>query len=292
MHMNTVLEHSVIQSNSQSNTSVIHSLDADSLDSDDLNNTQSNLLLTTLRQQAIAPDLVPFLASYRLIPHLLGESILEQAIAPIECTGEETAQACEALYQQWGLNSADVQQQWRSHYGLTQTTVEQLATRALRLQKFQEQTWGHRIGSYFLKHKARYDRVIYSLLRTTDLNLANELYFRILEGEQSFAELARTYAEGPESASNGIIGPMELGAMHPLLASLCYRLAEGELHPPVALENWYVLVRVEKKIAVSLDDSMRQRLLKEQFDTWFQEQLQQLSPFEQIWMGVKASEAS
>lgn len=250
---------------------------------------QSNSsVLTKLRQPP--PDtesILPFLASYKLIPHLLYEGIVDQAIAPIHCTVEETEQACQELYNQWGLSSELQQVNWRSHYNLTLDQVAQLATRELRLKKFQQKMWGHKLESYFLKHKAGYDQVIYSLLRTQDSALANELYFRIEEGEQSFSDLARTYSEGQEASTGGIVGPMELSAAHPNLAQLLDILPEGKVHLPVHLNGWYLIVRVEKKLPSQLDEAMHQRLLQEHFEDWFQEQLKQLSEPDQIWMGIK-----
>ncbi|MBD3886360.1 hypothetical protein IFO70_32240 [Phormidium tenue FACHB-886] len=88
------------------------------------------------------------------------------------CTTEETVQACQQLYQQWSLATDAQQQEWRSYYGLSSTEFEQLVTRALRLEKFKQQTWAHQIPSYFLRRKQDPDQVVYSLLRTQDQDVA------------------------------------------------------------------------------------------------------------------------
>jgi hypothetical protein len=80
-----------------------------------------------------------------------------------------------SLYQQWGLTSAQQQSEWRSRYRLTQDQIDAIATRNLRLEKFIETTWGHRLESYFLQHKHNLDQVIYSLIRHRDRDLLNEL---------------------------------------------------------------------------------------------------------------------
>lgn len=245
-------------------------------------------LLTQVQQQFSQADtLLPFLASHKLIPQLLREHLIDQAIADITCTPEETAKACQSFYQVWGLITALQQSNWRSHYHLTPEQVAQLATRELRLQKFQQIQWGHKLESYFLKQKSRYDQAIYSLIRTQDLALASELYFRIQEGEQSFAELAKAYSEGQEAATGGIVGPVALSTVHPQLVKLLETLLEGELHPPVSMGGWHVVVRLEKKLPARLDETMCQRLLKERFEAWVQEQLLQLSESDQLWMGIK-----
>ncbi|MBD2000295.1 peptidylprolyl isomerase [Leptolyngbya sp. FACHB-541] len=231
-------------------------------------------------------NIVPLLACYQIIPQLICESIIEQAIKTIHCTSEETTQACQELYQQWGLISESQRQTWRSHYRLSQEQFEKLATRKLRIEKFKRLSWGHTVGSCFLKRKMQLDQVVYSFMRVSDRGLANELYFRIQEGEQSFAELAREYSEGPEAYTSGLMGPVELGKLHPNLAELLYTSPVNKVQSPVPFGEWQVIVRVEKFIPAELDDAMRQRLLQEKFESWFQEQLRQLPYQERIWMGV------
>lgn len=234
-------------------------------------------------------EIIPLLASYRLIPQLLCESIIDEAIIPISCTLEETTHACQELYQQWDLTSEAQRQAWRSHYGLSQEQLEQLATRRLRVEKFKQATWGHTLESYFLKRTGQLDQVIYSFMRTQNRGLANELYFRIREEEQSFAELAHEYSQGLEAHTGGIVGPVELGTLPSDLAGLLYTSQVGEVQPPVRLGEWQVIMRVEKLISARLDNDMRQRLLQEKFAAWFQEQLHQLSHQDQVWMGVAPS---
>lgn len=235
-----------------------------------------------------AEEIIPFLASCQLMPQLLSESIIDQVIAPISCTLEETTRACQELCQQWGLTS-DEMQAWRSHYGLSQEQFEQLATRKLRIEKFKQATWGHTLESYFLKRKGQLDRVIYSFMRVRERGIANELYFRIQAGEQSFAELACEYSQGPEADTGGLMGPVELGTLSSNQARLLYTSQVGKVQPPVRLGEWQVIVRVEKLIRARLDDEMRQRLLQEKFAARFQEQLHQLSHQDKIWMGVAPS---
>jgi hypothetical protein len=60
-------------------------------------------------------------------------------------------------------------------------------TRPILLEKLKEDKWGPKVESYFMTRKQALDKVLYSLIRTKDLGLAQELYFRIKEGEQTLA---------------------------------------------------------------------------------------------------------
>ena len=234
-------------------------------------------------------EIIPLLASYKLIPQFLCEMIIDWAIAPINCTPEEKEQACQQFYQHWGLTSEVQRQAWREQYHLSQQQLEDLATRRLRVEKFKQATWEHQLQSYFFQRKRQLDRVIYSLIRTTDRGIAHEMYFRLQEEEQSFAELAHTYSEGPEAATGGLMGPVELGTLHPLLAELLHTSPVGVIIPPVPLGEWLAIVRLEKFIPAEFNEFMRQRLLQEKFEVWFQQQLNQLSEQDKIWMGVNTA---
>ncbi len=246
------------------------------------------MMITDLKMgETIAPkEIIPLLASYNLMPQFLCESIINYAIDSITCTQAEIDCALDQFYQHWDLTTEEKIKCWRLLYNLTQEQLELLATRKLRIEKLKQAMWGQQIESYFLKRKRQLDKVIYSLIRTENRGTANELFFRITEGEDSFAELAREYSQGPEADTCGIIGPLELGSLTPNFAQLLYTSQVGVVQSPVTLGNLWVIVRVEKLIPAQLDDFMRQRLLQENFEVWFQEQLNQLSPEEKTWMGV------
>ena len=46
--------------------------------------------------------------------------------------------------------------------------------------------------------------MVYSLIRSKDPGVAQELYFRIQEGENTFSELARQYSQGSEAQTGGL----------------------------------------------------------------------------------------
>jgi parvulin-like peptidyl-prolyl isomerase len=216
------------------------------------------------------------LANYQMLPQFLREVITDRAIAPLTCTPEETAIACQDFFQKNNIPSEMAQEEWRSLYEMTLEDLEQLATRAQRIERFKHDSWNPRIPSYFLQRKTWLDQVVYSMIRVKDLGVAHELYFRIQEGEQSFAELAQAYGQSPEAEAGGVVGPVELGQMDRSLAQRLYASQPGQLLPMLAVGEWSAIVRLENLIPVQLDEAIRQKLLNELFETWLQEELVQL----------------
>lgn len=233
-----------------------------------------------------AEEIIPLLASYQMLPQLLRENIIERAIAPFSCTPEETAHACQHFHQRFQLTNEGERLAWLEGYGMNQAHLENLTTRRIRIEKFKQVTWGHKLESYYLKRKAQLDQAVYSLIRLKEPGIAQELYFRIQEQEQSFGELAHQYSQGREAQTGGLVGPVELGTLHPHMARLLSISQPGQLWEPRALEEWQVIVRLEQLLPAQFNEFMRQRLLNELFEGWLHEQLDQLPDSDKIWMGV------
>lgn len=213
-------------------------------------------------------EILLLLNQYGILPQFVREIMIDCAIAEIAIAEDEALGAYKKFYQQHQLNSEEDLQAWLKARAMSREQLEYIATRGLKLAKFQEQTWGNKLESYFLGRKQKLDRVVYSLIRVKDPYLAQELYFRVQEGEQSFSEIAREYSEGPEAETGGLLGPVDLGVPHPALAKMLLRSKPGELLAPTRLGDWVVVVRLEKYLPAQLDEVMRQRLLNELFDQW------------------------
>lgn len=223
-----------------------------------------------------AQEIPALLTRYQLMPQLMRGIIIDQVITDIPYTDEERQQAIEKFCQQHQLTSPQALEAWLTNQGLTQQQLEELALRSLLLEKFKIATWEPKVESYFLTRKNSLDQVVYSLIRTQDLGLAQELYFRICEGEQSFAEIAREYSQGPEARTGGLLGPVPLSQPHPAIGKLLSVSQPNQLWPPRPLADWFVIIRLEKFIPARLDESMSRRLIDEMFENWIKEQLQQV----------------
>jgi parvulin-like peptidyl-prolyl isomerase len=236
-----------------------------------------SVVLQVGQETITASEIVSRLTRYQMLPQFLSEVIIDQALAPIQCSPEEQTKAYQRFYEQNQITDDNERQAWCQHNGLTQEQLEDLAIRPLKLQKFQQAMWGKKVESYFLERKEELDQVCYSLLRIKDGGLAQELYFRLEEGEQSFVEIARKYSQGPEAQQGGLIGPMSMKMPHPVIARILKSLKPGQISQPVRIEEWFIIVRLEKYIPAQLNETMRRRLLNELFQNWLSEQLSKQS---------------
>ena len=223
-------------------------------------------------QTISAETVFSLLAGYQMLPQLVQEIIIDRAIAPIDYTSAEQNLCRQQFYEHNQLTTENLHT-WLQQQGMTPEQLDNLVIRKLKVEKFKQLSWGTQIESYFLKRKRQLDRVVYSILQTQDAGIAQELFFRLQEDEQSFSHLAQQYSRGPEAQTGGLIGPIEMHTLHPAIAKILWVSQPGQLNPPTYIEDWLVIVRLEKFIPAQLNDSMRQRLLNELFSLWLQAQL-------------------
>ena len=211
------------------------------------------------------------LAIYRLLPNFKRELAIDRAIADITLESEEINLALQQFQQRYKLVSQEAVQNYCQVYSLTDEQLKAIALREFKIEKFKQQTWSNRLESTFLNRRTSLDRVIYSLIRHKNPELLQELFFRIQEGEQTFAEVATQYSQGVESQTGGMIGPVLLNKLPPAIAERLRHSLPQQSHPPFPLEEWFVILRLEKFMPSQLDEQTSQLLLNQLFEESLQE---------------------
>jgi parvulin-like peptidyl-prolyl isomerase len=243
-------------------------------------NRDDNKLATPLQRLAhnamSGEEVIELLQRHWLLPQLQKELIIDDALTNITCSPEEIFSAYKAFYHQYQITSDEGRAEWldRNHCNLVQ--FEDLVLRTIKLDRFKQITFDSQISSYFLQRKSQLDRVIYSILQVNNFHLAQELFFRIQDGEATFAELAPQYSSGQETQTGGLVGPQELSIPHPVLAQKLLLLRSGQLADPIQIANCFVVIRLEQYLPAQLDAAMRQRLADELYEQWMQMQLKEL----------------
>jgi parvulin-like peptidyl-prolyl isomerase len=181
-----------------------------------------------------------------------------------------------AFAQRQGLPDLEQLDHWRGSRGLSLADLEDLVQFQTRLQRASETLWGPEVPSLFLQERADYDRVVISVVRLADADLATELYFQLQDGELSFTALVEHYAEGHDRTNRGMIGPILVKQLNPLLTKVVRRYPPGVLIPPLDVNGKVHLMRVESLEPARLDGPLHDQLLRQLRSSWLQEQLGRL----------------
>jgi parvulin-like peptidyl-prolyl isomerase len=215
-----------------------------------------------------ADEVLSLITKHRLVPQLVREMLITEAIQQQPISEAEHLIACKNFYQQQQLQNEQDLEQWLQRQRLTRADLTDLINRELQLHKFKTAQWANQIESYFCQRKSQIDQVVFSMVRVKDLDIAEEIYFRLIAKESSFVELAPLYSAGMEANTKGINGPVELGKVDPALAHILVSAPVAEVLAPIKIGDWWVVMQLEKIISAQLDDQMRQQLTEELFNQW------------------------
>ena len=223
--------------------------------------------------RALPNEVVRQLARYELLRPYVNKKLLDSTLQGVEISAEESQQLLKQFCKKKGFNSKDAFQQFLQQEGINEETMAWRLSLPLRIERYSSDRFGGKAEQRFLERKEQLDSVMYSLLRVKDPYLALELYMRIAEGEASFAELASDFSEGSEKNNGGSVGPVPLRQAHPQLSEALRTNAPGVLIEPFRIDEWWLVVRLNRYTPAVFDEKTRKRMSAELFQRWLDEQI-------------------
>ena len=172
-----------------------------------------------------------------------------------------------------GLDSLDDLEIWRRARSLSLVELEQLVTFENGLARASHWIWGQELPGLFLQRRGDFDQVVLTMVRLRDPDLATELFFQLQEGESTFHELVERHADEADRLRRGVVGPVPVNRLNPLLMRVVRRYQPGELIPPLDINGVVHLIRVDSLQAARMDDQVSGQLLDECRKRWQREQL-------------------
>ena len=203
-----------------------------------------------------------------LLQPLFKRLLIEESTKEITPPAELTQQALTNHCQQNQLKSEEALNHWLSERCISKDELLLQLSLPIKLSKLALDSFGAKAEARFLQRKEELDQASYSLLRVKDSGIAHELYLQLEAGETSFEKLATNYSEGPEQRSGGRVGPTSISRAHPQLQQLLRTAPIGVVLEPLAIEQWWVVARLEERMEASFDDAMRQRMASELLEQW------------------------
>ena len=212
------------------------------------------------------------LEKFNLLRPLVEQMVTAEAIAQTPVDDETMQRAKQGLLERRGYESMEQWPELLNELGRPEELVLDQLKRGIQQRFTAREQFAAKAEARFLERKNELDQVVYSLLRLENRFLARELYLQIESGESNFADLAKRYAEGPERNTNGIVGPVPLTQAHPVLVEKLRVSQPGVLLEPFRISDWWLVVRLERYSPATFTDEISDRMCKEMFDAWINEQ--------------------
>ena len=199
---------------------------------------------------------------------LIRRLFMEVTTQELTASPELLQQAVRTHCQKEQLNKEESFESWLNERCISRDELLLQLSLPIKLNKLAMDSFSGKAEARFLQRKEELDQATYSLLRVKDSGLAHELYLQLEAGEANFQHVASQFSEGPEQRSGGRVGPAPISRAHPQLQQLLRTAPIGVVLEPLAIEQWWVVARLEDRLEASFDDAMRQRMASELLEQW------------------------
>lgn len=223
--------------------------------------------------QDLSPETLALLRRHNLLQPLARAELLSETVKAVDLSTDQRDQIWNNFKSENKLDNTELLEAYLKTNGLKENDLRWQLELPTRAQIYPQKHFQHKAEARFLAKKEQLDKVVYSLLRVQDGYLARELYLRISAGEADFADLATNYSQGLEAKTKGLIGPVPMTQAHPALSERLRTSQPGQLLQPFQIDQWWLVVRLERYDAAQFDDNTRQRMAQELFQEWLNQEL-------------------
>ena len=223
-------------------------------------------------------ETIQLLKNNKLLKPLIKSEFVKNVLEKVDIKKEEEEKLIKIFLEKYGVKDTESREQWMNDNNLNNESLKNLALADVKLKKYCDDNFKHKVNARFLERKNQLDVYVYSLIRVDDMNKAKEIYLQLSEKEADIGDLATKYSQGPEKNRRGIVGPVSVQNTHPVLAKELKVSQVGVVQPPIKLEEKFNIVfRVEYSKPAQLDQIMEEKLVIEIFDEWVETNVQKIN---------------
>lgn len=236
-------------------------------------------VLASQPQPQSADQLVLQWPEAALLEELIGTGLLllwlQARVEQLLCaTAEPTQDALTELQQAVMAPGSQSWEGWCAQRALDPACLDGLARQRQQLEGLKQRWFAKRAHEQFLEQGSLLDQVRFSVLQTTDPDLAQEWFFKLQDCEFEYADLASN-SIGSEQHSGGSVGPLRVRDLQSPLDLLLRRATPGVVQPPLltpAGRSW--VVRLDQRLPARWDSRLRAELVEALYRHWLNSCLQ------------------
>ena len=206
------------------------------------------------------------LSKYGLLKEYLKSKILETKLQNIELNREEISIAKKNYMKFFHLKDDNALEKHRISNTLSTENLFYKITLFSKVQKYCDINYSEFINKRFYHQKENIDSVKYRLIRFKEYGLIKEIYHRIKDDKDDFNQIAKNYSIGIEKQTSGLIGPLSLDKVHPLVKDKLKKCYLKFLHKPFKVNDDWILVKLEEYFDSKLDQNYIKKLKSELLD--------------------------
>jgi PPIC-type PPIASE domain len=167
-------------------------------------------------------------------------------------------------------------QKWLAQEGMDYPAFQNRVVFGLKVKKLKAQVTEPNLLAAFEQRKPTLEQVELSYLIVQARDLAEQLAAQLQSGETSFEQIAQTHGFGNDAVKLTTQVLRRGWLTQEIQAALSTRQV-GELVGPIALEERWGILRIERVLPVELDERLQRQLEEQLFRQWLAEKINALT---------------
>jgi parvulin-like peptidyl-prolyl isomerase len=210
-------------------------------------------------------DTLRLLMQHGQLRPLLTAIITEEQLDPLELDASAQQEAIANYRQRHNLDNAE---EIKRHCHMKGYDKEQFLDQVNlleRIRRTSQDRYGNKAELHYLTRKEQFDQVTFSQLIVRNENLAQEMFLRLSEDEETFEELALSLSRGSQRKPQWRIGPIPMSRVPKPMFRAFRGISPGKLLEPIQIQkNWHV-IRLDNYQPSEFDAAMNQQMCIELF---------------------------
>ncbi|MBE9187380.1 peptidylprolyl isomerase [Microcoleus sp. LEGE 07076] len=202
---------------------------------------------------------------------LLQKKVIDKAARErgLSVTPEEIQTEGDKLRREKRLEKAADTIAWLAEQMISVEDLEAGICERILSQKLAEHLFAKDVEKIFVQSKLQFDQIILYQIIVANIQLAQEIFYQIQEGEISFFDAAHFYdIDEHRRHLCGCEGKVYRWSLKPDIAVAVFSAQPGEVIRPIETERGYHLCMVEKFLPAELTPERYQEILHNLFNEW------------------------
>jgi parvulin-like peptidyl-prolyl isomerase len=212
-----------------------------------------------------------------LLTEILSHYVLEQELCQADFSVEDAVfeEAMLEYRKQHHLTDDESFQEWLLDNGLDLATFREQINFMLKINAFKAELAKPKLLETFMEQKLYLDQAVLSHIRVKNRELADELKLQLEEGEK-FETFVQEYSCSDDAIVNGVMGILSRSEIQTVFGIDVYQAKVGDLLGPVQCEDGWHILRVDRLLPATLNESVIPLLEEQIFERWLSNQIRAL----------------
>jgi parvulin-like peptidyl-prolyl isomerase len=216
----------------------------------------------------------------RQIPTIVEGILARKAIARaakemgISAETEELQKAADAIRLMSDLFSSEATWAWLEKHHLSIDEFEELVSTNVISAKLAQHMFAEQVEPFFVNHQLDYAQAVVYEVILSDEDQAMGLFYEIQEGALNFHTVAHERIQDISlRRAGGYLGLKRRSDLKPVFSAAVFAATPPQVLKPIITSQGAHLILVEEIIQAELNDTLRQTILADLFNTWLKQEV-------------------